>query len=59
MKLLKIKNFVFNTLLVLANICIFFLSEGTLGYKAAGQSEERGVKIKGQEEEEEKQFPVL
>lgn len=37
----------------------FFLSKETLGYKAAGQSEERGVKIKGQEEKEEKQFPVL
>lgn len=24
-----------------------------------GQSEEKGVKIKGQEEEEEKQFPVV
>lgn len=37
----------------------FFLSEETLGCKAAAQSEERGIKIKGREEEEEKQFPVL
>jgi len=52
MKLLRIKNFVFNTLLALANTCIFFCQRKP-------QNEERGLKMKGQEEEAEKQFPVF